>query len=246
MAEPVVEVPLRGDAAGALSFARELASSAGGVPRLRALLASDHAAIFRLEDDAVIQMLASRLASGSLVVERVVPPALSTFEVGGEESAPESLPAPEVKEKTWIEIELVDTEGNPVPNERYWILLPDGTSREGRLDSSGRAYVGGLDPGECDVRFPDLDNEAVASPGEPAKPKGRDLPKRSRKTWVEIELIGMDGSPIPGELYRLTLPDGTVQEGRLDANGRAAVRGLDPGDCTVSFPALDEEAWEAV
>lgn len=243
VAEPLVAVELRNDPVGALAFARELASSPGGVARLRVLLVTETAAIFRLEDEAVIRLLASRLATGSLLAHRVLPPALSSFDVGASEVEAEAAPAPATEEKTWIEIELVDTEGNPVPNERYWILLTDGTTREGRLDQNGRAYFGGLDPGECDVRFPDLDNEAVASPSEP---RSIQFPARPVKTWVEIELIGMDGSPIPGELYRLTLPDGKVQEGRLDENGCALVLGIDPGDCVVTFPALDEEAWEEV
>ncbi len=179
----------RNDPAGAMAFARGLASTAWGAGQLRALFARENAAIFRLEDEAVLRLVAERLASGSLVAERVLVPRLTSFDIGADEIAPESAPAPETQQKTWIEIELVDAEGNPVPYERYWILLTDGTSREGRLDQNGRAYFGDLDPGECDVRFPDLDNEAVASPGEPKLPVRPPRPRRPRKTWVEIELM---------------------------------------------------------
>jgi hypothetical protein len=243
--EPAIPLLFRGDAAGALGFALTLANGPGGATALRSLLAREHATIHRLEDADVVRLLAAQLASGVVVAERVLLPALSSFDLGDVEAEAAPSSAPLATPKTWIEIELVDTEGKPVPNERYWILLPDGTSREGRLDSEGRAYFGGLDPGECDVRFPDLDNEAVAAPGEPAKPKaGAAKPKRARKTWVEIELLGMDGSPIPGEAYKVTLPDGAVKEGRLDDRGRARVDNIDPGQCEVTFPALDEEAWE--
>ncbi|GBC93877.1 hypothetical protein HRbin15_02379 [bacterium HR15] len=61
------------------------------------------------------------------------------------------------KKKTWIEIELVDEQGNPVPNERYRLKLPDGSIREGRLDANGRARVDGIEPGTALVCFPDLD-----------------------------------------------------------------------------------------
>lgn len=64
-------------------------------------------------------------------------------------------------DKTWIEIELVDEDGNPVPGERYEVIAPDGqTVARGTLDSSGFARVEGLDPGECRVVFPELDEEA--------------------------------------------------------------------------------------
>jgi hypothetical protein len=64
-------------------------------------------------------------------------------------------------DKTWIEIELADEEGNPVPGERYEIVGPDGeTVARGTLDANGYARVEGLDPGQCTVTFPELDEEA--------------------------------------------------------------------------------------
>ena len=240
-------VDLRGDSAHALAFARSLSASAGAVPAMRSLLGREISDVRHLEDHDVVRSLAAALAAGRILAVRLPAIALPTFEVHEDEAPVGGPEVARAEPKTWIEIELVDTEGKPVPNERYWISLPDGSVREGRLSSEGRAYVGNLDPGECDVRFPDLDNDAVAAPGEPAKPKARQLPpKKPRKTWVEIELLGMDGSPIPGELYRIALPDGTSVEGRLNERGRARVSGIDPGACTVDFPELDMEAWEPV
>ncbi len=46
----------------------------------------------------------------------------------------------EKEKKSWIEIELVDEEGNPVPGEKYKVILPDGqTVAEGTLDEKGFA-----------------------------------------------------------------------------------------------------------
>lgn len=245
--EPAERLSFRGDRAGALHLLRSLASAPTGLLSLRALLGRRLPTIHRLEDAEVLALLATDVASGAVVVERVHAPALASYDVG--ETASESKPAEEVasQPKTWIEIELVDGDGKPVPYERYWILLTDGTSREGRLDEKGFARFDGLDPGECDVRFPDLDNEAVASPGEPKQPKGKPRPPPPpKKTWVEIALVGMDGSPIPGEAYKITLPDGSTREGVLDKDGRASVADIDPGQCVVTFPGLDQDAWETV
>ncbi len=66
------------------------------------------------------------------------------------------------------------------------------------------------------------------------------------KTWIEIELVGEDDEPIAGEKYRITLPDGTVDEGTLDTNGWARVQGIDPSTCEISFPDLDRDAWEFI
>lgn len=247
-ASPGVEgelVDLRGDLAHAYAFARSLASGSGALPAMRRLVGGELADARHLDDDDVVRSLAAALAAGRVLAVRVPAIVLPTFDVHGSEPTPPREPeVARVERKTWIEIELVDTEGKPVQNERYWILLTDGSTREGRLNGEGRAYFGDLDPGECDVRFPDLDTEAVAAPGEPPRPKRKLPPRKPRKTWVEIELVGMDGAAIPDEPYRIALPDGTSVEGRLDERGRARVKGIDPGSCTVTFPQLDMEAWE--
>ena len=65
------------------------------------------------------------------------------------------------KESSWIEIEMVDEMGRPWANEAYEIVAPDGeTIRRGTLDRSGQAHVYVADPGECRIRFPELDAAA--------------------------------------------------------------------------------------
>ncbi len=63
------------------------------------------------------------------------------------------------QEQSWIEIELVDDEGRPVPFERYELVLPNGRKRYGRLDANGLARVNGIKPGSCEINFPRLDKE---------------------------------------------------------------------------------------
>jgi hypothetical protein len=74
---------------------------------------------------------------------------------------PAEQPAPQQQQdqepKTWIEIVLKDSRGNPVPNEEYILELPDGTKRRGRLDADGIARVDGIKPGSCRVSFPNVD-----------------------------------------------------------------------------------------
>ncbi len=62
--------------------------------------------------------------------------------------------------KTWVAIKLVDAAGKPVPGRPYQVKLPDRSLREGNLDSRGEARFDDIDPGKCEVCFPDLDKDA--------------------------------------------------------------------------------------
>ena len=85
-----------------------------------------------------------------------------------------------------------------------------------------------------------------STPVKPYKPPQTEEEKERKKSWIEIELVGEDKKPIPGERYEITVPDGTVASGTLDEKGFARVDGIEPGTCQVCFPELDKEAWERV
>jgi len=70
--------------------------------------------------------------------------------------------------------------------------------------------------------------------------------EEEKKTWIEIEMVDEEDEPVTGEKYRITLPDDSVAEGTLDGKGFARIEGIDSGTCKVSFPNLDEEAWEKI
>jgi hypothetical protein len=75
--------------------------------------------------------------------------------------------------KSWVEIELVDQKGKPVPHERYRVIPPDKKPIEGFLDEKGFARVTGIDPGTCQITFPNLDAAAW-------KPQSGDPGRRTR------------------------------------------------------------------
>jgi len=54
---------------------------------------------------------------------------------------------------SWIEIELIDDAGAPLPEEPYTIVTGDGRIRSGVLDWRGRAREEGIDAGDCKVTF---------------------------------------------------------------------------------------------
>ena len=70
---------------------------------------------------------------------------------------PPSQTVKECGDKTWVTIELLNEDGNPVGGEAYILELPDGTVMEGNLDESGKAGVNNIDPGQCKICFPRFD-----------------------------------------------------------------------------------------
>jgi type VI secretion system secreted protein VgrG len=69
-------------------------------------------------------------------------------------------------------------------------------------------------------------------------------PDPAKKSWIEIKMVDEDNNPVPGAHYQVTLPDGTVADGTLDDKGFSRVDGIDPGTCQITFPELDQEAWD--
>ncbi|MBX3382424.1 MAG: hypothetical protein KF864_02840 [Phycisphaeraceae bacterium] len=80
---------------------------------------------------------------------------------------------------------------------------------------------------------------------EEVKPFKAEETDDKEKTWIEILLKDPEtGEPIPGEAYAVKMPDGSLKEGTLDGKGFARVDDVDPGNCEVTFPKLDESRWD--
>ena len=107
-----------------------------------------------------IRVVAGPNVYGRAGADLGIPPTTGEGEVTPREAelaAREQAPASAAEEKTWLEIELVDDDGNPVPGEQYAIDIPGGAIRLGRLDENGQARIEGLNPGSSKVSFPNLD-----------------------------------------------------------------------------------------
>jgi hypothetical protein len=57
----------------------------------------------------------------------------------------------------YVGLELVDEEGNPVPEVTYRVSQGKSVVRTGVLDDEGKAKVTGFLPGPCEISFPELD-----------------------------------------------------------------------------------------
>lgn len=128
-------------------------------------------------------------------------------------------------------------------HEKY--LLPETVWSHSKNESlrGKRIELKNLQPGDI-IFIPDIRPKEVKEPTNQVhkfQMKGK-----PHLHWIEIELIGEDGEPIPNEKYKIILPDGSEKNGILDQNGWARVECPDKGDCEVSFPDLDKKAWEFI
>lgn len=92
----------------------------------------------------------------------IVPLAAWELSTLGEDEAPEEAtdaPAVEAEVRHWIEIELVDDAGEPVPFEPFELISATGRRRTGQLDGRGFARVEQLEDTQYDVRFPNFTSD---------------------------------------------------------------------------------------
>lgn len=62
--------------------------------------------------------------------------------------------------RSWVEIQLIGEDDQPIPSVNYAVALPGGTIVSGTLDAQGMARVANIPAGMCKVSFPDLDKDA--------------------------------------------------------------------------------------
>jgi hypothetical protein len=69
---------------------------------------------------------------------------------------PKDSESSDTRVKTWIAIRVLDEDGNPVPDVAYSVTLPDGSIMTGSLDDQGFARFDEIDPGQCQISFPEI------------------------------------------------------------------------------------------
>ena len=248
--------------AEARRFLRTLLTDPLSVHQLRRTLSEERTGydISRLSDQQVVHLVSSKLLSGHfrLRAVRLTRAGVGQATSAEREEALDDTPAapPLVADPThWIEFELVDPDGEPVPDVAYHATFPDGRVREGTLDRNGRARILSLDvTGECTVRFPGLEGSGgggassksgpdAAGPGAGKEPHPGAPPEDAGEEHVlEFALLSPHQDHVlPFHPFRVLDADGSeVASGETDENGEASVAVPRPGEYTVVAESTDE------
>jgi protocatechuate 3,4-dioxygenase beta subunit len=68
-------------------------------------------------------------------------------------------------------------------------------------------------------------------------------PCPKQKAWIEFRLVDRNNNPVPGEPYKVRLPDQSVMSGNLDREGKVRFEGIVPGQASICFPGMDRKEW---
>jgi hypothetical protein len=66
----------------------------------------------------------------------------------------------------------------------------------------------------------------------------------TEKTFIAIELVDQDGVALAGRRFRILLPNNVMQEGTTGPDGKARVKGIDRGQCEITFPGLYDDDFD--
>jgi hypothetical protein len=84
-----------------------------------------------------------------------------------------------------------------------------------------------------------------AEPPERASPFEPNAMADEDPHWLEVKVVGEDDKPLSGVVCSIILPDGKVVRHATNQLGLVRLEGITmPGSCKVTFPELDDAAWE--
>jgi len=120
--------------------------------------------------------------------------------------------------------------------------------------NSGGGAGSGSPVGPCPPTAPDAPAEADNDkPGKKMQLEKQSYERKKnkpakedpkKKSWIKLKMVDEEGKPVPGQAYEVKTSDGKIRSGSLNHKGEAHIQGIEPGNCDVTFPNLDKDAWE--
>jgi uncharacterized Zn-binding protein involved in type VI secretion len=117
-----------------------------------------------------------------------------------------------------------------------------GSSSSGSGSSNG-AGGGGGGGGSGGGSSSTTSSSGGSSSSASSSPASSSANEQQEQRWVEIELVDEEGQPAAGIRVRVTPSAGPAIEVTTDEQGIARASDIEPGECTITLPDLDESAW---
>lgn len=109
--------------------------------------------------------------------------------------------------KDWVEIDMVDLEGEAVAYENYHAKTPAGETLEGRGLLAGIVTFKGLAKGTCQISFPNIDANPFSPGRKPADKIDPGIASRGKRSKADkIYIAGKTLTLATGRKYRVELP----------------------------------------
>ena len=100
------------------------------------------------------------LSESRLLLVRLAPVRVMRAASSNEPAMTPSQIARKVREEQhWIEIQLLDDDGDAISGIDYLIVTPDNQKHSGVTGADGVARLENIPPGQCKISFPRLDRE---------------------------------------------------------------------------------------
>ncbi len=64
--------------------------------------------------------------------------------------------------------------------------------------------------------------------------------------WIEFRLVDQKGAPVPGEPYKVRLPDQSLRTGTTDQDGKVRFECITAGDASICYTGFDKIEWKGV
>lgn len=138
----------------------------------------------------------------------------------------------------FVEIELLDEDGDPVAGEPFTLKDPGGTVHRGVLDARGSAFISPVPKGDCLVNF-GPDAEEAAEVGRPAP--SADLPEIPDEEPTPgvfvVRIVDEQGGTVDGVGLTLTLAG--EKHALQTSDGEAKVESDEKGPATLEFADIE-------
>jgi hypothetical protein len=150
---------------------------------------------------------------------------------------------------SWIAIRMVDALGDPARGLTYRITLPDGDTREGKLDDRGLARIDGTAAGNCTISFPDLDSgdwgdgRGPLEGGNETEPSPTSDSDAEAATTFRLRLHDPFAHPIASGRYRVTIGDQTVEKQADDAGWTEEIEANGAETCRLEWGYPEDEEY---